>query len=150
MMWKIFLLLYLHAHEKFMNIFYYGMQGKNCNVYCLQLCPVSLSLSIPCQPVVVAFYFLFAAQMCRMHSHKYCKRTICFTLHRKTFVLIKIFEKGERAKKRARKAGAYTRCKHTNTHTHIFAKRYKMDYVAFFPSFFSLLLTIYSLKNAYS
>lgn len=52
----------------------------NCAAYC-----------VPRSGVSLGWCFFYSSNIQHMHSHKYWRWTICFTLHRKAFELIKIF-----------------------------------------------------------
>lgn len=63
-----------------MSTFYCGVQHE--------IVPHIVFQDLACLWVGV---FLYSSNIQHMHSHKYWRWTICFTLHRKAFELIKIF-----------------------------------------------------------
>lgn len=125
--------------EKFMSIFYCGVQHTKIVTHTVRRWARSRSFFF-CRFLSL----FFSLSMCSVHSHKYCERTICYMLHRKTCELIKVFRKEKRVKhiyrerKRNRGEGAgrwgggKTESEEGNEAWNIFAKQYKMDYDAFF------------------
>lgn len=107
-----------------MNIFYYGMQRK---IVTFIVCSNARILSIPCLAVSFLLFLLLRCAECiriNIVTEQYALRCVVKCL------CVKIFEKKENEKSRS----IHTLQAHEDKH--IFAKRYKMDYVAFFPSFY--------------
>lgn len=101
-----------------MSTFYYGVQHE--------IVPHIVFQDLACLWVGVFFY---SSNIQHMHSHKYWRWTICFTLHRKAFELIKIFVRLSKKKKR-------TQCEiwhRMSSELTYLRSNTKWDYDAFFP-----------------
>lgn len=89
----------------------------NCAAYC-----------VPRSGVSLGWCFFYSSNIQHMHSHKYWRWTICFTLHRKAFELIKIFVRMSRKKNRTQ----YEILHRMSSELTYLRSNTKWDYDAFF------------------